>query len=116
MSRFPLISSVTGAVTRTPSRLLLRTRLRSAMLALERRTALRTVAFRPIFVRLAPFRTRIGVFRAVVIPPARHETARTLAFRAILHITVVAITWRRPDFEFVQLVPFGIGAITIGNG
>ena len=61
-------------------------------------------------------RTDIFLAEALSLPPCLTEIPRTLSFRTVLRVTVVTVSWRRTDFEFVQLVPFRIGTITIRNG
>lgn len=83
------------------------------------RSPFRTWTFGTDFLLLwASLRSRTHIFlaEALSLPTSLTEAARTFPFRSVLSVTVITVSWCRPDLEFVQLVPFRIGTITIGNG
>lgn len=112
-----------GIAPRITLPLLLRTRLRTPMRTLQRRpvlifrpAAFRSISFRPVFLRRPPILALSGIFLALIVPPSRGKTACTFTFGAILSITVIAVARRRTDLEFIQLIPFRIATIPVGDG
>lgn len=110
--------NITGIILSIVLSIAWRPRFRTPVRTLERRAVLIfwTPPLRTVFLRLPAFLTRIGmsVFLAVIAPPPRRESA--LAFSATRCIAVVAITWRGADFQLIELIPFRITAISIGDG
>lgn len=81
-------------------------------------------SFRPAIGLLLPKNVAVlvALLRLVVIPigwppslPERSALTPVVAL-AILRAVIIAISRSRPDFEFIQLVPFRVGPIALRNG
>lgn len=84
------------------------------MLPLQHAAALRASAFGLLAGGIAVL---VTLWFVVPFWPAPLSHLPLTFFRlAFLATIVVAIPRSRPDFEFVQLVPFRIGTITLRNG